>query len=1313
MPSVSPELYAHREWLGQIQQVGLVVSPQVLVNNQVFVDRARAARMQPRLRELLATDADGDDVEAREVDFLALTREVLEWPDGLLAGADGGPELPHTLTIALLEHNDTLSPAYAIPDPDKPGEWLALISVTSPHLDLDKPSDGDGWRASPHARLERLLRESGVAIGLLFNGASVRLIYAPRGESSGHLTFRLAHLAETLGRPMLGAMCALLGYERVTGVGFEQQRLPHLLRESRKYQNEVSTALAGQVLEALWELVRGLQRANEESKGALLRDVLREKPGDVYGGLLTTMMRLVFVLYAEDRGLMPASEVYQRYYSVSGLFERLREDHARYQDTMDARFGAWAQLLVLFRLIHDGGGHGALRFPPRHGRLFDPDAYPFLEGRPHGSARQVGELVEPPKIADGVVFRVLNNLLILDAERLSYRALDVEQIGSVYEAMMGFVLQVATGPSMAVTPKHVVFDVEELLEQKPKERAAWLKERTELKLTAEALAKASTADEVVAALGRKVSAYTPHILKAGDLFLQPTEERRRSGSHYTPRSLTEPIVRTTFRPIFERLGDRATPEQILDLKVCDPAMGSGAFLVEACRLLAERLVRAWEVHKSTPKLPDDEDALTYARRLVSERCLYGVDKNIFAVDLAKLSLWLATLARDHPFTFLDHAIRHGDSLVGLSREQIACLHWAPAEQLPLIRPFIDARVAEAQQLRLQIHAMSASDEVPEKARLLREADEALHDVRLIGDVVVSAFFEREKPRERETLRVAYAGKIQSWLDAKARGESESAMALDLSTVQESLREGERPVPAFHWEIEFPEVFARENGGVDAFVGNPPFAGKNIIALATRENYLPWLLTIHEESHGNADLVAHFYRRAFNLLRRDGAFGLIATNTIAQGDTRGTGLRWIRKHDGTIFEARRRVKWPGAAAVIVSVVHVAKGTALPPYLLDGRPVDVITAFLFHTGGDDDPTQLRANADKSFQGSNVLGMGFTFDDTSSGVANPISLMHELIRKDPRNGERIFPFIGGEEVNESPTHAHHRYVINFAQMSEAEAQHWPQLMDIVEIKVKPERLRQNREIRARYWWRFGEVAPALYAAIRGLDRVLVTPQTSNVQAFAFIPASQIFAHTLVIFPLPAFAGFATLQARLHQRWAAVFGPTMKDDLRYTPSDCFETFPFPPSWDSNPRLERAGREYYEFRAALMIRNDEGLTKTYNRFHDPDEHDSDILKLRELHDTMDRAVLDAYGWTDIRPTCEFILDYEDEDEEMPGRVSRRRKPWRYRWPDEIRDEVLGRLLELNAQRAKEEALAGAAASETARPKRRGKKKSGALLGED
>jgi hypothetical protein len=164
-----------------------------------------------------------------------------------------------------------------------------------------------------------------------------------------------------------------------------------------------------------------------------------------------------------------------------------------------------------------------------------------------------------------------------------------------------------------------------------------------------------------------------------------------------------------------------------------------------------------------------------------------------------------------------------------------------------------------------------------------------------------------------------------------------------------------------------------------------------------------------------------------------------------------------------------------------------------------------------------------------------------------------------------------------------------------------------------------------------------------------------------------------------------FAILQSRIHESWARFFGSSLKDDLRYTPSDCFDTFPFPDGWESNELLTSIGTEYHDFRAALMIRNNEGLTATYNRFHDPNERNPDILRLRELHDAMDRDVLDAYGWTDLKPKCEFLLDYEEEEDDEEAPTRRRKKPWRYRWPDEFRDEVLARLLELNHQRAIEE----------------------------
>ena len=363
-----------------------------------------------------------------------------------------------------------------------------------------------------------------------------------------------------------------------------------------------------------------------------------------------------------------------------------------------------------------------------------------------------------------------------------------------------------------------------------------------------------------------------------------------------------------------------------------------------------------------------------------------------------------------------------------------------------------------------------------------------------------------------------------------------------------------------------------------------------------------------------------------------------------------------------------------------------------------------------------------------------MGFTFDDTDKkGVASPLSEMHRLIEKDPRNQEAIFPYIGGQEVNTSPTHAHHRYVINFGDFPlrresveiggagvpedsrvpayglvepvmswvdatdeqrrawlqkgrvpldypEPVAADWPDVLPIVEERVRGTRGRHSTAP----WWQFERVRPELYAAITGLERVLVISRISNAFGFTLLQTGMVYNEKTIVFPFMQTSALAMLQSRLHEVWARFLSSTLKDDLQYTPSDCFETFPFPESWESDPTLEAAGKEYHDFRAGLMVRNDEGLTTTYNRFHDPYENDPEVAKLRELQAAMDRAVLDAYGWTDMPTDCGFLLDYEINEEEWGNR----KKPYRYRWPDNVRDEVFARLLELNAERAAEETRA-------------------------
>lgn len=319
--------------------------------------------------------------------------------------------------------------------------------------------------------------------------------------------------------------------------------------------------------------------------------------------------------------------------------------------------------------------------------------------------------------------------------------------------------------------------------------------------------------------------------------------------------------------------------------------------------------------------------------------------------------------------------------------------------------------------------------------------------------------------------------------------------------------------------------------------------------------------------------------------------------------------------------------------------------------------------------------------------IAGQGFLFDDDDPN-ATPISEMNRLLAEDPRNRTIIAPYLGGKELNTEPKHLAHRYAINFGMMTEEEAKRWPSLYAIVRQKVKPERDTTARESRRKRWWQYGETRPGLVAAVKGLKRVVACSQTSSHISFTFVPTTIIWSTKLKIFPCEQFSFFCMLQSRVHDFWARFFGSTMKDDPVYVPTDCFETFPFPEVWKTSVDLEAAGKAYYEFRAALMVARNEGMTKTYNRFHDPTETAEDIQRLRELHAAMDRAVLEAYGWRDIaaRAAPVFLDETNEDDHTYQGRLF---------WPSAFRDEVLARLLALNAERHAEEVRAGTALGAT------------------
>ncbi|WP_428266677.1 type IIL restriction-modification enzyme MmeI [Haliangium sp.] len=1179
-------------------------------------------------------------------------------------------------------------------DVDEPGAELGI--------DLDKSEAVTGpWRYPPTAKLDRLLRHTGVPVGLLCNRRELRLVYAPSGEASAHLSFRFADLAERAGRPLVAALELLLHARRSYGAAPEYT-VEGLLSDSRRRQADVTKELAAQVFEAVEILLEGFEHAAARDCVGERPDWLRaamEAPDDhLYQGLLSVVLRLVFLLYAEDQSLVPvAHPLYAEHLSVLGLYDRLSDDAGAHPESMHLRFGAYGRLIALFRAVFLGVQHGELRLPPRRGRLFDPNGFPFLEGGLPGwtaaiSMPEERAEVALPSVDDHTVYRVLHRLVVFKGQRLSYRSLDVEQIGSVYESLIGYHVLRLGSPGVRLGKHGVWVEAEAALAMSASERKRLWKETCGLSTTARGKAEAAVKQaDSPGALAQSLAELAPRRrgdgrlrqAEAGKLVLQPGEERRRTGSHYTPRWLSEKVVRRTLEPILACLGEAPTAEQILRLKICDPAMGSGAFLVAACRLLADEIVAAWDRAGETAALTEEHgDAALHARRLVAQRCLYGVDKNPAAVELAKLSLWLVTLSGELPFTFVDHALRHGDSLVGLDLEQIRSFHWAPKEQLEMCRRALEDALEQALEHRREILALADHEDAEsqrEKQRLLEYAELATAKIRMIADVCVGAFFAEAKAKARESARNQRLAMVERFL---AGDESERAQ---LEAMAAQMRALHAP---FHWMIEFPEVFYEERPDpldgdarnhaayMEAFVGNPPFLGGTMISTQLGSEYLDWLTMLVGRRGNRADLCAYFFQRAAVLLGLHGTFGLVATNTIAQGDTREQGLRALLSIGWRIYDAKDSMPWPGQAAVTVSIVHLATPSLFSGQVaLNGSAATMINSRLRPTPERPDPRQLAANHALSFLGCKVGGQGFVLDAQERDL---------LISQHKANAERIFPYLGGEEVNSSPYQNHHRYVVDFAQMSLSDAEKWPALMEIVRREVKPYRDSVRRDTWRKRWWQFAEVYPAMRAAIAGKARCLVNSLVSKHLLFAFQPTNRIFSHKLNVMPFEAYTAFAVLQSRVHVPWAWLLSSTMKTDLNYSASDCFETFPFPQPDPRTviPAVEAAGEALYTARASYMVDTDQGLTKTYNALKNPDCDDERILALRRLHEDMDRAVLAAYGWDDVEvpPFC-------------PRTAAERAAVQAFE------DEVIDRLYVLNAERAREEERLGLRGKGAGKPK--------------
>ncbi|QQR91030.1 MAG: N-6 DNA methylase [Myxococcales bacterium] len=1288
--------FFHREWLGMAQPIeGLVFSVPALIESECF-QRLAAEDHRDFIAQLEQTDANDSETNAAELaadgarplrlrdprDFFC---EGLGWNN-----AGYTEELPDALSLYIPEGGQTLRPTAALKIPDyaqrpqdlrisSPPSYPPAAELRQQYrllywelpdgLDLDAPEDQSGpWLYPPTHKFDRLLRHCRIPIGVLCNGSIIRLIYAPHGGASGHLDFRIAHMAQVHGRPLFDALVMLLSDVRIASVA-EDKQLHSILARSRQMQAEVTTDLSRQMLQALETLLHAFEAADERAHHCWLRPIIEsrtEHDDPLYEALLTFLLRLVVILYAEDKNLLPSAHpLFAEHYSLFALFERLQTERGRYPDAMHRRYSAYPGLLALFRAIYFGIEHEDLRIAEHKGQLFDPNRFAFLEGFSQDASVPVGDpearaRATLPTIDDESIYQILRALIFLDGERLSYKSLEVEQIGSCYEALMGFSAERLIEDAVRIKPSSSGFtpswlSVSELLEVKASQRKNFLKEHVGLSgARAAALHKDIAALEKEHATDRKTllekatlrlseesTKHTP-IAKKGSLIIQPGEERKRTSSHYTPPELSRPLVARALEPLLKAFAEPSS-EQILSLSLCDPAMGSGAFLVEATRYLSEQLLFAWqrENHPITQS-KGKEDLILEARRLVAERCIYGVDKNPFAVELAKISLWLLTMQRQKPFSFVDHNLRCGDSLVGLSFEQIISFNWQPETQQNLISSELKNMLDEAIEARLRItqSAEQFNLSYKDKSDAMRDADDALYRLRLIANLLIGAFFDHKKSKERESERTRRLDLIITWL---AEGEGCREAYQEIKALSADI---EQRINPFHWHLEYPEIFyagrvdplsqtqSNEPAYLDCVVGNPPFMGQSQISARFGDSYRDWLFLIHPGALGKSDIVAHFFRRADTLLGEHGTIGLVSTNTISQGDTRRSSLKVLIGEGSVVFNALVSTPWPGDAAVTISTVHLAKGEPkafMGAPILDAAQVSVINSRLLAAPERPDPVKLADNAESSFLGVKVYGQGFVLTPEERDA---------LIQKDARNAERIFPYLGGQEVNTSPTQAFDRYVINFGQMSLEQAEAWPDLLQIIRDKVKPERdkLRDNSDGKQlkTYWWQFGRVGPGLYAAIAPLQRCLVNSQVSKHLILAFQPIERVFSHALNVFALENYTAFAILQSRIHEPWARLMGSTLEDRLRYTASDCFETFPFPKAdpHETFPELEALGKELYEARTDWMNKQGQGLTKLYNALKDEAlTNDPTITRLRHLHEHLDHEVLQTYATQTGDPT--------------------------------------------------------------------------------
>lgn len=898
--------------------------------------------------------------------------------------------------------------------------------------------------------------------------------------------------------------------------------------------------------------------------------------------------------------------------------------------------------------------------PPYNGGLFENDDKVYLNQYKIANRFLAEALVELAYLSDSKDDK--------EPERIDYRDLSVRHLGSLYEGMIEYRLFIAE---------------EELLARRDKDgKVKYLSaEKTERKPNDE-------------------------LLKTGKVyFAQSPHERKATGTHYTAEDLVERLVKQTVLRLLDerwqefepkltqwlteidatpvetqrrRLQERVDSEldqfvesQVLSMRACDPAMGSGHFLVHIAHQMTNFILRVltytpWE----NANINLDAD---HWRKRVVENCLYGVDINQMAVELAKLSLWLATMQLGQPLSFLDHHLKQGNSLLGASLEEIeellnqddfskptakSILAESKGQYMLMsqIRP-LQQKIGEANTLLQKIASqiVTRAEDVHQQELDFEQVEEILAPYKRIGDLIVAQKMGLKPPiNEIQNLAKAYEDNSllndsqESWLGKV------NLMLLNMHPL--------------HWELEFPAVFwSRSKNGFDIVIGNPPFLGGKKISSELGNPFMTFIRSQYPPAINTADLCAYFFRLAFQLLVSSGSMGLVATNTIAQTDTRETGLAEIIREGGIIYFADKFVKWGGDASVEVNLVCISKRKTNREVLLDGKHTPSVSSWL-DSFPETLPLGLFQNKMRGFIGDFLRGKGFVLSEEEFMV---------FLEKSSGNADIIKPYLVGEDINDSPNQKPKRYVICFFDWDYKKASNYPDLLSHLLKYVKPERERVIQKFQRENWWLFAGYKKDLRGAVEPFERVMVRSRVSEYHMLVFTDKRNVCGDATVVFAFDDYYHFSLLQSWIHEVWLRRQASTLESRNRYTPTDCFQTFPFPqyPSDNYKKESEQAGMVFYEHRQRIMQQRQMGLTKTYNLFNNPTCWDEDIQQMRLLQTRMDCTILACYGWNDIDLQHDIYPNDRNKNHFMPSPAAQR--------------EIFTRLLALNQEIAAQEAAQG------------------------